>query len=81
MRQERHPFLLVEDLSGDFKPLFHRFTQEDGLSTMPIRMLGHADDTLDGKLYSCEAAIVRRKREQLQQVRASLGPSGPMRPT
>ena len=46
--------VLVEDLRGGYKPLFHEFTPRSGRGTHPMLMAGHADDTPGGKLFLSE---------------------------
>ena len=52
--QAKAPFVLVEDLRGGYKPLFHEFTPRSGRGTHPMLMAGHADDTPGGKLFLSE---------------------------
>ena len=45
---------LVQERSGNYKPLYRAFPHKDGLSTVPILMQGHPDDVKGGRLISSE---------------------------
>ena len=45
---------LVQERSGNYKPLYKAFHPKDGLSTVPILMEGHPDDVPGGRLISSQ---------------------------
>ena len=45
---------LVQERSGNYKPLYRAFPHKDGLSTVPTIMQGHPDDVRGGRLISSE---------------------------
>ena len=45
---------LVQERSGNYKPLYRAFPPKDGLSTVPRLMEGHPDDVVGGRLISSE---------------------------
>ena len=45
---------LVQERSGNYKPLYRAFPHKDGLSTVPTLMQGHPDDVQGGRLISSE---------------------------
>ena len=49
---------LVQERSGNYKPLYRAFPRKDGLSTVPILMQGHPDDVKGGRLISSEVRRV-----------------------
>ena len=49
---------LVQERSGNYKPLYRAFPRKDGLSTVPILMQGHPDDVNGGRLISSEVRRV-----------------------
>ena len=49
---------LVQERSGNYKPLYRAFPRKDGLSTVPILMQGHPDDVKGGRLISSEVRHV-----------------------
>ncbi len=61
----RHPYILVQDLGGRYRPTLLQYTPDaGGRSTEPICMEGHPDDVAGGALFSTEAALRRRKKAQ-----------------
>ncbi|EOD35875.1 hypothetical protein EMIHUDRAFT_227199 [Emiliania huxleyi CCMP1516] len=70
----RHPFIIVQDKSGRYKPLFHEFRPKDGFSTVPMLMHGHPDDTPGGHLIMSEYDVhVRKQKEKRKAARAACG--------
>jgi hypothetical protein len=65
-----NPFILVQDMSGQFKPQFHEFRPRLGKSTVPMLMLGHPDDVPGGRLFMCEASIHERKVKEEKRRKA-----------
>ena len=76
----RHPFIIVQDKSGRYKPLFHEFRPKDGFSTVPMLMHGHPDDTPGGHLIMSEYDVhVRKQKEKRKAARAAGGDDEPPR--
>lgn len=59
-----NPFIIIQDKSGIYKPQFHEFRPRNGLSTVPVFMMGHPDDVPGGRLFMSEASIYERKQKE-----------------
>ena len=80
VERAEHPFILVQDKSGERKPLYHEFHPRDGFSTVPMLMHGHPDDTTGGHLIMSEYDVhVRKQKEKRKAARAAGGDDEPPR--
>jgi len=80
VERAEHPFIIVQDKSGRYKPLFHEFRPKDGFSTVPMLMHGHPDDTPGGHLIMSEYDVhVRKQKEKRKAARAAGGGDEPPR--
>jgi hypothetical protein len=59
-----NPFIIVQDMSGLYKPQFFEFRPRLGKATVPMFMLGHPDDVPGGRLFMSEASVHERKTKE-----------------
>ena len=68
---------LVQERSGNYKPLYRAFPHKDGLSTVPTLMQGHPDDVKGGRLISSEVRHIMEPCPAGPRARPRLGGSHP----
>ena len=68
---------LVQERSGNYKPLYRAFPHKDGLSTVPTLMQGHPDDVKGGRLISSEVRHIMEPCPAGSRARPRLGGSHP----